>query len=309
MRALIQFSTPAFDRRGLGRWSGLGRFVTLLRAIMQTLKPYVQSALKRAGLYYRLRASPAYTLYWEVVDRSLICGRSKEVNFYRNLLYGLRKGALIFDIGANEGTKTDTFLRLGASVVAVEPDQTNQEILRQKYLKYRLVQKPVVVVGKAVSDGNAVETMWIDEPGSALNSLSPKWVEGLRADQKRFGQSLQFAAQTEVETVTIEGLINQYGPPFFIKIDVEGSELRVLRGMRRPVPYLSFEVNLPEFLDEGLQCVQLLGRIADNGKFNYAVDCKQGLVLKQWFSTKDFLGLLAQSRYPSVEVFWRTGLE
>lgn len=69
------------------------------------------------------------------------------------------------------------------------------------------------------------------------------------------------------------------GQLFFVKIDVEGYEPHVLRGLRRLVPYLSFEVNLPEFKQEGLECVEQLANIAAAGRFNYAIDCGQGLVL------------------------------
>src|SRR5579875_416778 len=264
--------------------------------ILQTSKTYIQRVLKREGLYYRLKASPAYDLYWRFADKSTIEKRSKEMSFYRKLLCGFRKGSLIFDIGANQGVKTGIFLRLGATVVAVEPDTTNQMILREKYLKYRLVKSPVVIVGKAVSDKNAVETMWIDEAGSTMNTLSLKWVETLRSDEERFGHSLDFAGRAEVETVTLEELMNEYGLPFFIKIDVEGLELRALQGMRRPVPYLSFEVNLPEFLQEGLHCVELLGSMAGDGRFNYVVDYQQGLVLQQWLSAREFSDLLTRCR-------------
>ena len=233
----------------------------------------------------------------------------KELAFYLDLLRGFRKGDLIFDIGANHGGKTAVFLRLGANVVAVEPDATNQDELRQRYLKYRLSQRPGVIVGKAVSDKEAVETMWVDEAGSAKNTLNLKWVETLRTDEERFGHSLTFAEQIKVETVTLEKLMKDYGEPFFIKIDVEGFELSVLRGLRKPVPYLSFEVNLPEFLQEGLKCVQLLGSMAADGLFNYVVDCQQGLVLKQWLRTQEFSNLLAQCRDPSIEVIWKTYAE
>jgi len=276
---------------------------------MQTTKAYIQETLKRAGLYHRLKASSVYTFYWWFADRSMIERRHKELSFYRNLLRGFRKGDLIFDIGANQGTKTAVFLRLGANVVAVEPDVTNQTVLQQRYLKYRLARRPVAIVGKAVSDKIAVETMWIDEAGSAKNTLNPKWVETLRTDEERFGHSLTFAQRTEVETVTLNQLMNEYGDPFFIKIDVEGFELSVLRGLQRPVPYLSFEVNLPEFLPEGLKCVHLLGSMAADGRFNYVVDCQKGLELKQWLPAQEFSNLLARCHQPSIEVIWKTYAE
>src|SRR6266849_6304856 len=198
-----------------------------------------------------------------MADRRRIDARSNEVHFYRCLLDGFRQRDLIFDIGANAGEKTDVFLRLGARVVAVEPDEVNQEVLREKFLRYRMAPRPVVIVGKAASDRETVETMWIAEPGSALNTLSHKWVETLRADKGRFEDELaglDFLRRKEVETTTLEQLVIAHGLPTFIKIDVEGYEPTVLRGMQSPVPYLSFEVNLPEFRPEGLECVELLGR-------------------------------------------------
>jgi FkbM family methyltransferase len=275
-------------------------------AIAAVLKTHVQLILKRMGLYNRLKASPLYGVYWRVANRSLVDDRGKEVAFYRNLLKGLHPGGLIFDVGANQGTKTDVFLRLGARVVAVEPDETNQHILIERYLRFRLTRTPVVIVGKAVSDKSAVETMWIDEPGSAKNTLSGKWVETLRNDGTRFGQRLTFALRKEIPTTTLDQLVTKYGLPFFIKIDVEGYELSVLRGLRRPVPYLSFEVNLPEFRPEGLQCVEVLGRLAAEGRFNYAADCRQGLAREDWLGPQEFSRVLSQCEDKSIEVFWKT---
>ncbi len=66
----------------------------------------------------------------------MIDARSREFAFYRGLLNGFRKGDLIFDVGANVGTKTEAFLRLSARVVSVDPDDANQEVLRASFLRY-----------------------------------------------------------------------------------------------------------------------------------------------------------------------------
>lgn len=273
---------------------------------MRTLKPYLQSILRRVGLYHRLRASSIYDLYWRLADRSLLDDRRREVEFYRRLLTGFGQGNLIFDIGANYGSKTSIFLSLGARVVSVEPDDVNQAILREMFLRHRLTPKPVIIVAKAVSDKSTVETMWINAPGSAKNSLSQKWVETLKGDEKRFGHSVDFARQKEIQTTTLEELVVTHGLPFFVKIDVEGYELNVLRGMKRPVPYLSFEVNLPEFRPEGLRCLEVLKLLASDGKFNYAVDCRDGLVLREWLDAVEFSRVLNECTDKSIEVFWKS---
>jgi len=276
---------------------------------VRLLKSRMQRILKRAGVYQRLKASRVYDLYWRLADRSIVARTDIEILFYRNLLNGLRRDSLVFDVGANHGTKTDIFLKLGARVVAVEPDQTNQDILKEKFLMYRLARKPVAIVGKALSDEEAVRTMWIDEPGSAKNTLSRKWVETLRQDDERFGQHHQFDRQTTVETTTLDQLIGQYGVPFYIKIDVEGHESSVLRGLHSAVPYVSFEVNLPEFAPDGLECVEMLARLAADGKFNYATgDYERGWALEEWLKAPEFSRALAECTQTSIEVFWKAPL-
>jgi|SRR5258705_7610699 len=86
-------------------------------------KESFQTVLKRLGLNYRLKTSRVYDLYWSVINKHVIDARTREIHFYHDLPEGFRQGDLIFDVGANDGTKTDAFLRLGAHLIAVEPDE------------------------------------------------------------------------------------------------------------------------------------------------------------------------------------------
>jgi FkbM family methyltransferase len=273
------------------------------------LKGHVQATLVRLGLYHRLKASRVYDWYWRIADRRVLDDRGMELAFYRSIIANFRPGDLIYDVGANHGAKSDLFLRLGATVVAVEPDRANGAILEQKFRKFRLKRKPLVVVNKALSDRRGREVMWVDEPGSAKNTLNRKWVDILRTDTSRFGHKLNFAQQQEVETVTFDDLETLYGVPVFVKIDVEGSEPSVLRGMKRPVSLMSFEVNLPDFLTEGRECVSLLERLDPHGRFNYTADCRHGLALERWLMADAFARLLATCKETSIEVFWKASTE
>jgi len=257
----------------------------------------------------RLQSSTIRRAYWAVANRETLLASQQEEAFYRELLVGLSRHDLIFDVGANVGAKADVFLRLGARVVAIEPDDTNQVLLRDRFLRYRLRPCPIVLVPKAVSAQTGTEKMWIDGPGSAVNTLNRKWADHLKENSENFkfqNYGLDFSLTKSVETVTIEDLIKLYGVPYFIKIDVEGYELSVLRGMQRPVPFLSFEVNLRAFRGEGIECVRVLRDLKSDSYFNYTPDCCSGLVLKEWMRPDEFCSLLESCSDETVEVFWKS---
>jgi FkbM family methyltransferase len=267
------------------------------------LRRMFQDLLRRIGAYDRMRETFAYDCYRRLKHGYPIGWRNSEYLMYRSLLGAVTGELLIFDVGANRGQRTEVFLRLGAKVVAVEPDATNQRVLARRYSQRG---RPVTVIGKAVSDSAAGATLWVHRPGSGLNSLSRKWVEGLGNDASRFGSTVQFASTKEVETTTLEELMEAYGTPVYIKIDVEGHELSVLQGLKRSVPYLSFEVSLPEMLDESLECVAILARLSEKGTFNWFVDFQPSFSLAEWLPPSAFGEALRDCRESTVEVFWRS---
>ncbi|MEQ1849953.1 MAG: FkbM family methyltransferase [Chthoniobacteraceae bacterium] len=269
-------------------------------------KQRVQDALRRAGLYHRLKASRLYDLYWALADRRILRRRDEELAFYRDSLTEMRPGELIIDVGANQGFKTDIFLRLGARVVAVDPDVANQEILDEKFMRFQLCKKPLTIVGKALGDQVGTEAMWETEPGSAKNTLNKKWVDTLKEDASRFGEVLEFEQKREVEVTTLEELFSAYGRPFYVKIDVEGYELMVLKGLQTVVPMLSFEVNLPEFRPEASQCIEVLNKLDTSARWNFVSDCTGAMAFRHWVGTNEMSATLDRCSMPSIEVFWKS---
>jgi len=257
----------------------------------------------------RLNSSGIRRAYWAVANREVLDLSRHEEDFYRRLLVGMQPDDLIFDIGANVGSKTDIFLRLGARVIALEPDEDCMETLRDRFVRYRFIPRPVTLIGKAVSEKVGTLRLFVDGPGSAVNTANEKWAAHLRDNKESFKHGhhgLEFSTTKSVETTTLENLIELYGLPFFVKIDVEGHESSVLRGLDRPVPFLSFEVNLRVFKSEGIECVRLLQRIYPGGVFNCTADCASGFAHKEWLGSEELCEALNTCSDETIEVFWKT---
>jgi len=279
---------------------------------VRATKRDLSSIVKQNSIYQRLRISPIYDLYLALTKRRVIKARGRELDFYRMTLDGFEPGGLIFDIGANVGDKVDVFLKMGARVVAVDPDEGNQAILRDRFHRYRMTPRPVTIVGKAVGAKAGNEQMWVYGPGSLFNSLSEKSPGILDGTKKRSGHLLdayQFKEKRIVATTTLDQLIETYGLPAFIKIDVVGYELEVLQGLHCPVPCLSFEIEVKELRKELIQCIEILGGLSSRGRFNYTCDRRNGLALDQWLDFGPFWRLIDGIDGCSegcLEVFWKT---
>jgi len=88
----------------------------------------VQAFLRRVGPTTAWGPLFVYDFYWTSANRQLLDDKIRRAEFYKNTLQRFQKGKMIFDIGANGGHKTVIFLRLGAKVVAVDPDEANFKI-------------------------------------------------------------------------------------------------------------------------------------------------------------------------------------
>ena len=251
--------------------------------------------LKKRGYYEYLRYSFFFTLYTRLFKRQVIRDHRKEVDFYRSFL---PHNALIFDIGAYDGHKTAAFLELADRVVCCEPDKHNFRTLQVRFRNFR---SRVFLENKALSDDSGTATYYVHHAGSAFNTLNPKWKQILEAGgESRWNENIQFSDQVSVSLTTLDQLILQYGHPGFIKIDVEGYELAVLKGLSQKVPFLSFEYFLPDCKTELLQCLQHLHQLDSAVTFNVA--CNESLVLDAFLSYNDMLQYIDKASPGCFEV-------
>jgi FkbM family methyltransferase len=196
-----------------------------------------------------------------------------------------------FDIGANRGVRTKVFRRLAAKVVAVEPQHSCTAILRGAYGN----DGNVSVVSAACGASRGAAILLVSEV-DILSSLSPEWMSAVTRSG-RFADG-RWTSHQSCELVTLDDLIQSYGKPSFIKIDVEGYELNVLKGLTRAVPALSFEFT-PERFETAVECATYLSALGLS-EFNVSWGESFTFLLDSWVDLKELTALLQQYRENTV---------
>jgi FkbM family methyltransferase len=167
----------------------------------------------------------------------------------------VRPGSLCFDVGANHGARTEVFLGLGARVVAVEPQPRCLARLRARFGPSR----DFALVAAAVGDAEGRATLYLGR-NDLISTLSPEWLDEARTIPEL--AAIGWEGEIDVPVTTLDRLIDAHGTPDFCKIDVEGFELEVLRGLSRPLPLVSLEYTRWR-LEPMLACIDRLAALGD----------------------------------------------
>jgi FkbM family methyltransferase len=211
------------------------------------------------------------------------------VRFYGQFL---GPGDVGFDIGAHVGSRVRAWRRLGARVVAVEPQPDFQRILRLFFGR----DDDVTVVPGAVGARAGRARLGISTAFPTVSSMSPDWIESVATD--RSFARVRWDRSVEVAVATLDDLIAAHGVPAFCKIDVEGFEVDVLRGLTSPLRALSFEY-LPPAHDAALTAlglVERLGAAAGGYRYNYSPIETMRMAADHWLDADGLVRLLERFR-------------
>jgi FkbM family methyltransferase len=195
-------------------------------------------------------------------------------------LYGtfVRPGDLVFDVGAHVGDRVASFYRLGARVVAVEPQPSMVRALRLLYGRSKSVAIEALAVGR--EPGRARMLINVDNP--TVSSVSPAFVEAARGAPG--WETQRWSEAVDVAVTTLDALIARHGVPAFIKLDVEGFEAEALSGLSQAVPALSFEFTTIQ-REVGLACIERCSAMGYR-RFNAALGESQTLI-GGWMGAQD----------------------
>ncbi|MEH2107059.1 FkbM family methyltransferase [Nostoc sp.] len=193
----------------------------------------------------------------------------REVSFYSKLL---DSDSLCFDIGANIGTKAEAFLIAGAKVVAFEPQPECMRELKARCSHYRSKFHPVQ---KAVGAEPGESTLYTRER-SGIASFYEDWVGTVQSS-------------IQVSITTLDRAIDEFGKPDYCKIDVEGWELEVLKGLTQPISLLSFEYHITEReINTTAACIDYLSHLGKI-QINVVPAEMHSFVFQEWLTPDEFL--------------------
>lgn len=157
-------------------------------------------------------------------------------------IYKHTRNKLVFDVGANIGVITKFFLDSKAHVVAIEPQG---ELTNNKNFNGALVRNV------CVSDKVGEVVFYANKSHSTLSSCFSGWKSIHPADRW---------VEIQIKSTTLDTLIEEFGKPVFIKIDVEGYEHEVLAGLSYKIDLIGLEFT-GGFIDTFLGCVEHIERL------------------------------------------------
>ena len=196
MKRLLRRTAGAVNDISGGRLSGIDHLSTLYKRVVAGHHEFDQ---------FEAYVPPARVGIWNESD---------EESFIRSHA----AGSTFWEIGANIGYFALSAAPTAAFVRAFEPEPINYSYLERNCTLNEFANLEPHQIAVADEDGTT-GLYRAEQAGAGIHSLA----DGDRRD----------AEPCTFETRKFDTLVSQYGTPHFVKVDVEGAELKVLRGAER----------------------------------------------------------------------------
>lgn len=197
---------------------------------------------------------------------------------------------IILDIGAHKGESVRSFRKFSSSpIFSIEANPVHERDLRK--LKQKIKDFDYMMV--LAADYNGIGTLYLPSyqgqeltVWSSCSEDSARKIFADRTSLKNLDSCLQFKS-LEIKAMSLDELELD---PFLIKIDVEGQEAKVLRGLVKTIaksyPVLMIENNDPNAVAELLEPMGYRAYIYNNGEFLPYI--RQGNLNLIWIAAKNY---------------------
>lgn len=180
------------------------RVSSILRSLLQLPPPWVEKNILNHKFIVRegtIRATPDYDDAW--------------------LFSCAMQARRIFDIGANIGQSAfiELYPKSVEHVLLVEPNPTALVIAAENLIRNSLISR-VNLDNACISDTSGIDIELHTVQFGAAGSIYSSHAQTAK----------KLHSHITVKTKTIDDLVEHWGTPDFIKIDIEGAELFALRG-------------------------------------------------------------------------------
>ncbi|HUQ63917.1 MAG TPA: FkbM family methyltransferase [Acidimicrobiales bacterium] len=228
------------------------------------------------------------------VTATLATGRSLDEPLVQLMLDVIAPGEKILDLGAHVGTFSLAAAAIGAHSLAVEASPQNAALLRASIARNGF--RNVVVIEAVASD----------VPGEASFQPHGPWGQVVVSSDSN---EVSEHPEVTVAAVTIDDLVDELGwrPLRFVKIDVEGWEIPVLRGMRRVLeapdaPAVLYECNGHTLYPFGATPEALIREMEGFGYTSYLVEANRLVrVRPEELQPQTLVDYLAVKSVPMIE--------
>jgi FkbM family methyltransferase len=195
-----------------------------------TIRSAIEHYARNVRFRRRLPREFGGHIIWTSPDARLRYLRPGRAAFDRELLQFARhftsSGQVVFDVGANVGefaVAACHFVGSQGAVLAIEPDPFLCTLLHRTIVEPENVGLPLEAFCVAVAEKDGFASFHIASRGRASNALVGHGLSTMGNMRGRFMAPI----------FTIDTIAERWRAPGFVKIDVEGAELRVLEGARQ----------------------------------------------------------------------------
>jgi FkbM family methyltransferase len=162
---------------------------------------------------------------------------------------------LIFDVGSHRGEDSEFYLKKGFRVVAIEADPELAGAARERF-RQSIADGQLHIVEGAIAEGCGT-TAFFKSDNSVWGTVQPQWA-------LRNSMLGAHSRSIDVPIVDIGSVFQQFGVPYYAKLDIEGNEyviLNALKSSREKPKFISIESDKRSYrkLVLELRTLRLLG--------------------------------------------------